>query len=187
MATRYNDPPCTIEESCHDIEWTKHSNEISQQSLFRGESIRYISGTIEIPATAFVEPIAPDGTKVLTMDSYLGGTQLHLEQDGSVVYKLPPFVPFGFFRLTARVVNIHRQQVPLLVSIDYLQGSKEYSSNRTAFEIQVPYTGGTWCTTKPTEIIIGAGVHLRITRSANCHGLTIKDFFLQPSGVLDSA
>ena len=136
------------------------------------EPFLHSAGTITIPATAFVDPAKPNGKNVLTMPSFLGGTQLHLEQGGFVAYKLPTFIPAGSYSLTARIVNIHREQAPLVLSIDTSPGID--------INIDVIYTGGTWYTTNPVTVNIAPGALLKFTRHDNCHGLSVKDFTLEP-------
>jgi hypothetical protein len=171
LAAGHNDPTAKV-VGVYDV-----SGGFQHQTL-RTEVDNHISGTIVIPATAFVEPAKPDKKKVLTMNSVeIAGTQLlHLENDGSVGYRLPAFLPTGSFLLTARIVNIHRRQGPLLLSIESVPGLSTMNSSN----LEVPYTGGEWRTTAPLEVKLVPGAIMRISREADSHGLTIKEFSLQP-------
>ncbi len=183
LAATYRDRPLQIRTVFRENIGSHTGQGITNRRSFGGASMRHDSTTMIIPATAFVAPIKPDGTKVLTMESFIGGTQLHLMQDGSVAYKLPSCFPPGPFYLTALIVNIHRQQFPLEVSIENGQMRSIYTTSPllTKIEIEVPYTGGAWLTTKPVKVEIDPGVLLKITRDVSSHGLTIKEFFLQPA------
>lgn len=143
----------------------------AQYSFLQFES----DSTIVIPASAFVKPKMPDEKKILVSKSYLGGDQLHLEHDGSVAYKLPEFLPPGKYDVSARLVTIHRFQVPLQFCVEI---SRSTSSRR--LDVQVPYTGGQWEQAKLLDdLALGGGSVIRIARISECHGLTIKDFILE--------
>lgn len=131
-------------------------------------------GSIIIPATAFVDPKKPNENTVNAMLSHLGGTQLHLERDGAVAYQLPDFVN-GAYVLTARIVNVHRDQVPLLLTIT-VPGSPD----PTLYRMDIQYTSGAWQVTEKIQLDIPQGALLRVARDKDCHGLTIKDFTLVP-------
>jgi hypothetical protein len=82
-------------------------------------------GTIVIPAATFVEPKKPT-KKVLVMKSFLGGDQLHLVHDGEVEYDVPSSITTGgTYSLSAKVVNVHRDQKPLLINIEKSLGSED--------------------------------------------------------------
>lgn len=139
--------------------------------------VEHPSNTILVPATAFYEPSNPNKKKVMTMSSFLGGSQLHLESDGSVSYEMPQCVTSGYYLLTARIVTVHQNQVPLTVSIDDCdEGDERIPTNRV--QVDIPYSGGEWQITDPVKVKIGPGSVFKIGRDADCHGLTIKDFSL---------
>jgi hypothetical protein len=133
------------------------------------------SGSIIIPASAFVQPPKPTKS-VIVMPSFLGGNQLHLEHDGSVEYELPSVIPGGSYNLSCRIVNIHQVQVPLLLTVD---NDDEDDALVGIYNIEVDYTGGEWKTTKPIEIQVAPGGRLKFEREMNCHGLSIKKFTLE--------
>ena len=143
-------------------------------------------GSIVIPATSFTVPSKPTAN-VLSMPSFLGGgTQLHLEHDGSVEYVLPDCISEGSYMLSCRLVNVHIiNQVPLLLSIEKTNNStNNHKDNQEAtvdlYSINVEYTGGAWRTTSPIKVDIGPKCTLKFSREQPCHGLSIKDFTCQP-------
>jgi len=87
------------------------------------------NGTIVIPAATFVEPKKPT-KKVLVMKSFLGGDQLHLVHDGEVEYDVPSSIATGgTYSLSAKVVNVHRDQKPLLINIEKSLGSEDNNAD----------------------------------------------------------
>jgi len=153
------------------------------------------AGLIVIPATSFVDPRRPS-RNVLVMSSFLGGDQLHLESDGKVEYELPPSITTaGKFALSVKVVNVHRNQKPLLVDIEKAFDT-ECSSLHTAEaqdidgyemlhlsqsqEIEVQYTKGFWEYTKSIRVDLCPRVRLKLSRNTPCWGLTMKEIVLQP-------
>lgn len=134
--------------------------------------VRVDSGVFILPASAFEDPAKPDSKTVLVMESFLGGTQLHLERTGSVTYALPDFLPEGLYHVTARVVTIHRKQAPLVFEVEPTGNCAKVSVS-----MDIPYTGGKWSTTtEPLAMTLNPGAKLHISRNSECHGLTIKDF-----------
>lgn len=130
-------------------------------------------GTITIPAVACSKPTASTG-KIIFMNSYLGGKQLHYSRNGGqenfeYTFDAPQA---GKYELTARVVTTSANQVLLVAA----NGSKEPVS------ISVPYTIGMWDKTEPVEIELVKGKNvLTFSRGGeNIKGLTIKDFMLTP-------
>jgi hypothetical protein len=109
----------------------------------------------------------------------LGGKQLHLENDGSVEYAIPPLVRNGFYFFSCRIVNIHRKQAPLLLTIengDDIDGDMLVDLH----QIEVQYTVGAWEHTKALKIFLRPAAKLSLAREAPCHGLSIKDITLEP-------
>jgi hypothetical protein len=149
-----------------------------------------VSSVIVIPATSFINPSKPT-KNVLVMNSFLGGTQLHLEQDGQVEYELPSsIVTAGTYALSVKVVNVHRNPKPLLVSIenppsqchnfrDSIDGY-EMIYLPQGQEMEVQYTKGKWEQTNSIRIELSPGGRLKLSRKAPCWGLTIKEIILQP-------
>ena len=143
-------------------------------------------GTIVIPATNFVEP-SKATDKVMVMESYEGdGTQLHLESDGEVVYELPTTIVGGTYTMSIKVVNVHRNQKPLLVSVH----NSSYDSDGFEIiclpqqqdqqqELDVQYTAGTWRQTQGITVELSRGGRFKLTREAPCWGLTVKEILLE--------
>jgi len=142
------------------------------------------SGSIVIPAASFVEPSKNTKT-VIAMKSFLGGDQLHLENDGKVVYSIPP-LPLvsqtsNSFQLTCRLVTIHRSQVPLELTIEQEQsrdGNACGLKTRDVYSIEVKYTRGEWKQMQPisVQILPNCATKLTVERTQPCHGVTIKEF-----------
>ena len=157
-------------------------------------------GSIVIPATSFVDPSKPS-KNVLVMKSFLGGNQLHLEHDGQVEYELPPsIVTASTFALSVKVVNVHRDQKPLLVNIEKspnIEESSSYPNDQVVDgyemihlpqgqEMEVQYTKGRWEQTKSIRVDLSPGGRLKLSRKVPCWGLTIKEIVLQPIGISSS-
>jgi hypothetical protein len=193
-------------------------------------SITMAGGQIIIPAASFSSPAQPN-KNVLSMLSFLGGsggTQLHLEADGTVEYILPASesifpTPRASYMLTCRYVTIHRVQVPLLLTIEFAMSDKEQevttiNNNHKddndgqvdpdndcpdddvdaddddddvislddtnvivdLYSIPLEYTVGTWKTTLPIKVEVGPKATLKFSREPPNHGVSIKDFTLQP-------
>jgi hypothetical protein len=145
-----------------------------------------LDGTIVIPAASFVNPEKPSDD-VLVMKSFLGGDQLHLEHGGSVEYKLPS--TGGSFALSAKVVNVHRDQKPVLVNIvnnnletgdDDDDDGFELIHLPQGQELEIQYTGGVWEETKSIRVELSSGDRLKLSRNVPCWGLSIKEIFLRP-------
>jgi hypothetical protein len=137
------------------------------------------SGTIIVPASSFTLP-SKHSKKVSVIPSFLeGGDQLHLEADGSVEYTMPDVIPNASFMLSCRLVNVHRQQFPLLLTIE-TPSEDDDDTIVDLYSVDVEYTLGAWNTTKPIQVQVGPTSILKFTREPNCHGLSIKDFSLDP-------
>jgi len=141
--------------------------------------------TIVIPAESFVDPEKPNKNAMI-LDSYSGGKQLHLEHNGAVIYELPDDIEPGTYYLSAKVVNVHRMQQPILIEIqeptfedfDYVivvHDDPQY--------LLVPYTHGYWGETPSISIdLVGTSRgKIKISRQDPCWGLSIKEFYLTPT------
>jgi len=150
-------------------------------------------GTIVIPATSFVSPEKPS-KNVLVMKSFDGnGDQLHLEHSGSVEYQLSSWLAntgSSCYELSAKVVNVHRNQKPLLVtmksnnpgvrSIENGYELVDINAPDGLQELQVPYTMGYWQKTESIRVNLVPGARLGFTREDPCWGLSVKEFYLEP-------
>jgi hypothetical protein len=137
------------------------------------------SGMIIIPASSFTSPSKPSKT-VSVIPSFLGGgNQLHLEADGTVEYTMPEVIPNASFMLSCRLVNVHEQQVPLLLTIE-IPSADDDDTIVDLYSVNVEYTVGAWNTTKPLQVHVGPKSILKFSREPPCHGLSIKDFSLDP-------
>jgi hypothetical protein len=129
-------------------------------------------GVITIPAAATSQPAKSSG-KIIFMDSYLGGKQLHYSRTGghqSFEYTFDAPAA-GQYQLTARVSTPSWRQ-NLLVAVN---GSKE------SVVIDLPHTVGMWEETKAVSIDLAKGKNvLRFSRVGDVKGVTIKDFKLTP-------
>ncbi|MEJ6641687.1 MAG: hypothetical protein QNL33_00385 [Akkermansiaceae bacterium] len=129
-------------------------------------------GVITIPAAATSEPTKSSG-KIIFMDSFLGGMQLHYSRTGGhQPFEYTIEAPSaGQYELTARVATPSWRQ-NLLVAVN---GSKDLVS------IDLPHTVGMWEETTPVaiELIKGKNV-LRFSRVGDVKGISIKDFKLTP-------
>ncbi|MDT8390313.1 MAG: hypothetical protein RRC34_07375 [Lentisphaeria bacterium] len=131
------------------------------------------AGVITMPAAACSEPTKSTG-KIIFMDSFSGGKQLHYSRVGSPQdFEYTVTAPTaGKYMITARIANPSWGQ-NLLVAVN---GAKEPT------EIKLPLTTGLWDNTQPVEIQLAEGENvLRFSRSGeNIRGLSIKEFTLAP-------
>jgi len=129
-------------------------------------------GVITIPAVACSKPTSSTA-KIVFMESYLGGMQLHYNRLGNpeefeYTFEAPAA---GKYALTARVVTTSADQHLLVAAND----AKEPT------DIAVPFTVGMWDKTQPVEVSLVKGRNvLRFSRNEPVKGLTIKDFTLKP-------
>jgi len=129
-------------------------------------------GVITIPAAATSEPTKSSG-KIIFMDSYLGGKQLHYSRTGGhQAFEYTIEAPTaGSYELTARVSTPSWRQ-NLLVTVN---GAK------SPVVIDLPHTVGMWEETQPVAIELVKGRNLlRFTRVGEVKGISIKDFKLTP-------
>lgn len=131
------------------------------------------NGVVTIPAVACSKPTASTG-KIIFMNSYAGGKQLHYNRNGKpeefeYTFDVPKA---GTYALTARVVTTSANQILLVAA----NGAGEPKS------IAVPFTVGMWDKTEPVEVDLVKGKNvLTFSRGGeNIKGLTIKDFTLTP-------
>jgi hypothetical protein len=108
---------------------------------------------IIIPAADFTQPTKPNKL-VMVMPSFLGGQQLHIEQDGSVEYQLPSAIPKESYVVSCRIVNVHQHQAPLLLTV---KSQEDDDMIVDLYSIGVDYTIGAWKYTKPIEIQLTPG------------------------------
>jgi hypothetical protein len=143
-------------------------------------------GKIVIPSASFMKK--PMG--VSSMDSFLGGKQIHFlkNKDGMVEYELPSAIHRGTYVLSLKVVNIHRNQVPMEISVDHTNSSEAHDADDFEIvsatepqELEIPYTEGGWQTTKEMVcVVVSPGSRLHLSRKAPCWGLTMKEIVLTP-------
>ena len=143
------------------------------------------NASIVIPAASFVDPQKPSKNVMILKSFKRDGDQLHLEHNGAVEYELPTSVVAGMYEVSARVVNVHRNQKPLVVQVE---NSKSLDSDGFELihppqgqELEVPYTSGYWQYTKSIRVDLGGqGGKLKFSRTDPCWGLSIKEFVLKP-------
>jgi hypothetical protein len=144
------------------------------------------NGQIFIPSASFLKK--PMG--VSSMDSFLGGKQIHFltNNDVMVEYELPATIQQGVYTVSLKVVNVHRDQVPMEISIDHTHSSGAHDSDDFEIvsaterqELTIPYTEGGWQTTKERLLVdVSPGSRIQLTRKAPCWGLTLREIVLTP-------
>ncbi|MFT6794338.1 MAG: hypothetical protein ACJAR1_002345 [Rubritalea sp.] len=130
------------------------------------------NGVITIPAVASTKPTKSSG-KIIFMDSYLGGKQLHYSRTSKhqVFEYTFSAKSAGKYQLTANVVTPSWKQSLLLTVNSAEQQTK----------IELPFTIGMWEKTQPITIELKRGKNqLTFTREGSAKGITIKDFTLTP-------
>lgn len=140
-----------------------------------GDDDRVIStdgaGVIRIPSVATRKP-TKSTAKIIFMNSYLGGKQLHYSRTGrhqefEYTFDAPAS---GKFKLTARVATPSWKQ-SLFLRVNNKQG----------IAIALPHTLGLWGESDPVVIELSQGSNvLRFSRSGEVKGITIKSFILTP-------
>ena len=131
-------------------------------------------GVITIPAAATSKPTQSTG-KIIFMDSFLGGKQLHYGRDaGNQTFEYEIDAPTaGKYALTAKVVTPSWKQ-HLVIAVN---GSENVAS------IELPHTVGMWEETTPVEVTLTQGKNtLRFSHRSdvNPKGFSIKGFALSP-------
>ena len=129
-------------------------------------------GVITIPAAATSNPKKSSG-KIIIMDSYKGGKQLHYSRsNGQQSFEYKVHSPAsGKYLLTARIATPSWKQ-SLLLSVN---GEKKLST------IKLPHTVGLWDDSQPVEITLTKGENvLTFSRKGDVKGLSIKHLTLTP-------
>ena len=142
-------------------------------------------GTIVVPAASYNEK-SKFKKNVASMDSFLGGKQMHFDKDdGEAEYLLPADIAGGTYELSLKIVNVHRDQKPMTVVLDHASSDEAFDG----FELlpspsqtmDIPYTAGSWQRTQdPIEVELSPGGKLQLSRKAPCWGLTVKEIVLKP-------
>ena len=129
-------------------------------------------GTVTVPAVACSSP-RNNTDKVIFLNSYDGGMQLHYQRLGSQpeILKYSVEVPSaGKYEMTMNVCTVSEED-PV---IDRL-------NRRTIVNTILPYTKGTWQRTKPETIELREGRNtIQFTYRAPNRGVSFKDFQLKP-------
>ncbi|KAG7349275.1 hypothetical protein IV203_011872 [Nitzschia inconspicua] len=158
---------------------------VSNSSFHEGATVDE-NGTVVIPAASFVK----ESSGVSVMDSFWGGKQIHFakQQDAMVEYDVPSSIKEGRYRLSLKIVNVHRDQVPMEICVD--DSSLSSSNDPEDFEVipgtdpqqlQIPYTIGRWETTKEQiNVNLSPGKKILLSRKIPCWGLTMKEIVLTP-------
>jgi hypothetical protein len=134
-------------------------------------------GVILIPAAACSHPTKSTG-KILFLNSYSGGMQLHYSRPGNpetfaYTFQAPRA---GKYALTAQVGTVSMDKADT-VQVLLLQVNKDAKPT----EIALPFTLGMWQPTKPVAVALVNGENtLRFTMKANNFGVSIKQFTLTP-------
>ncbi len=135
-------------------------------------------GVITIPAVATSKPNKSTG-KILFMDSFLGGKQLHYSRTGGPqAFEYSLEVPqAGRYALSARVVTPSWKQ-SLEVTVNDANESRQ---------LPLPFTLGQWETSEPVLIHLAKGKNtLRFSRQhPKLKGVSIKAFTLTPADPAD--
>lgn len=138
-------------------------------------------GTVIIPAAPPSDP--PEETKTIKfLDSVLGGKQLLMIGNGSIVYELPldMLSHSRKYWLQVRVCTVHRHEEPFLITVTSFTTDRDVQNEQHA-SIAIPYTMGMWEETEKVLIDIRGSdtmsVQLKMTRQSS-QGLSIKDIKL---------
>ena len=155
------------------------------------EVVQFDAGTILIPA-ASCDKEKHNGN-VIIMDSFLGGKQLFLNQDGCVAYTLPD-PPSGKYELSCRFVTVHDAKVkpPLQLTIDsgetcnVMEDSgweMVHGTLRSCYTVDLPYTKGMWDETRPIVVDLPSDTStckISLTRDKSAMGMAMKSIKLVP-------
>ena len=128
-------------------------------------------GTITIPVAACKSP--ENGEKILFMESFDGGMQVHYGLMGqrpellSYTVNIPKA---GKYEFTAHVCTVTIERKFLL-----------RVNRRTLLDVDIPYTKADWMDTKPVELELKEGRNrIGFTQYAPNKGVSIKHFKLKP-------
>jgi hypothetical protein len=143
-------------------------------------------GAIIIPAVACNKP-NKQNRSIIFMKSFLGGKQLHIENDHELQYTLtfpfPETAPKEY-QLSIKVVTVHDKMSPLILTTGIESAScKVCKDEQSPVEtvIAIPYTKGEFQMTAPVFISLGSSSNvLTFKRKTPDHGLTIKELLLSP-------
>ena len=129
-------------------------------------------GTLTVPAVACSSP-RNNTDKVIFLNSYDGGMQLHYQRLGSQpeILKYSVEVPSaGKYEMTMNVCTVSEED-PVIARLN----------RRTIVNTILPYTKGTWQRTKPETIELREGRNtIQFTYRAPNRGVSFKDFQLKP-------
>ena len=128
-------------------------------------------GTITIPVAACKSP--ENGEKILFMESFDGGMQVHYGMIGQRPELLGYTVNIpkaGKYEFTAHVCTVTIERKFLL-----------RVNRRTLLDVDIPYTRADWMDTKPVELELKEGRNrIGFTQYAQNKGVSIKHFKLKP-------
>ena len=129
-------------------------------------------GTVTVPAVACSSP-RNNTDKVIFLNSYDGGMQLHYQRLGSQpeILKYSVEIPSaGKYEMTMNVCTVSEED-PVIARLN----------RRTIVNTILPYTKGTWQRTKPETIELREGRNtIQFTYRAPNRGVSFKDFQLKP-------
>ena len=129
-------------------------------------------GTVTVPAVSCSSP-RNNTDKVIFLNSYDGGMQLHYQRLGSQpeILKYSVEVPSaGKYEMTMNVCTVSEED-PVIARLN----------RRTIVNTILPYTKGTWQRTKPETIELREGRNtIQFTYRAPNRGVSFKDFQLKP-------
>ncbi len=165
-----------VGEDIGEANVTKEKVEITKVTMTKKDREVSVNskGMITIPAAATTAPTKSNG-KIIFMDSYLGGKQLHFGRNGGdQVFEYTINAPAaGKYELTAKVVTPSWKQHLVLA----VNGSANAAS------IELPHTVGMWDETQPVTVKLSKGKNvLSFSHKTDGYakGFTIKDFTLTP-------
>ena len=129
-------------------------------------------GTVTVPAVSCSSP-RNNTDKVIFLNSYDGGMQLHYQRLGSQpeILKYSVEIPSaGKYEMTMNVCTVSEED-PVIARLN----------RRTIVNTILPYTKGTWQRTKPEIIELHEGRNtIQFTYRAPNRGVSFKDFQLKP-------
>ena len=129
-------------------------------------------GTVTVPAVSCSSP-RNNTDKVIFLNSYDGGVQLHYQRLGSQpeILKYSVEIPSaGKYEMTMNVCTVSEED-PVIARLN----------RRTIVNTILPYTKGTWQRTKPETIELREGRNtIQFTYRAPNRGVSFKDFQLKP-------
>jgi hypothetical protein len=170
------------------LDHTDKDNQISFQD----------DGAIVVPAVACNMP-DKQNRSIIFMKSFLGGKQLHIQDDHELEYTLkfnPQETTRKEYQLSLKVVTVHDKMSPLLLTIATQHADKDKNvckeeASTAGIDIAIPYTKGEFQMTTPVIVSLlgNSSSVLTFKRKTADYGLTIKEILLTPmntSTVADS-